>query len=91
MNRTDLLTQAARRSGVVEHEARAVLDAVEALVAESLARGEKVQLPGFLTLEPVQRPERAGRNPRTGEAIVVAARRAVSVSAGSRLKDAVRR
>lgn len=90
MNRTDLVSRAAHRSGVAEHDTRAVLDAVETLVAESLARGEKVQLAGFLTLEPVQRNERGGRNPRTGEAIVIPARRAVSVSAGSRLKDAVR-
>lgn len=89
MNRTELVTQAARRSGVAEHDARAVLDAVEVVVTEALARGEKVQLPGFLTLEQVERKERGGRNPRTGEAITIPARRAVTVSAGSRLKDAV--
>ncbi len=66
--------------------------AVEAFcgtVADAMGKGEAVKLPGFGGFEVLERGERQGRNLRTGEAITIAASKAVKFSAGARLKDAV--
>lgn len=89
MNRTDLVSALADRSGVAKKDADAVLSAFQELAGETLASGEKIQLPGFLTLERVERAARTARNPRTGEPVEVAAGHGVKVSAGTKLKAAV--
>ncbi len=74
------------------HRNRRAGRAVEAFcgaVAAALAKGEAVRLPGVGGFEGPQRGERQGRNVRTGEAITIAASKAVKFSAGARLKDAV--
>ena len=54
-----------------------------------MGKGEPVRLPGFGGFEVQERGERQGRNLQTGEAITIAASKAVKFSAGARLKDAV--
>ena len=59
------------------------------VVAETLKAGEKVQLVGFGTFEVKERAARAGRNPKTGETIQIAASKTPAFSAGKALKDSV--
>jgi len=54
-----------------------------------VSSGERVTIPGWLALERTDRAARTGRNPQTGEAIEIAAGRAVKLIAGSKLKAAV--
>ncbi len=89
VNRTDVVTALAEKAQVSKDQADAVLTAFSEVLGESLAKGEKVQLTGFLTAEPVQRSERTGRNPRTGEELTIPASTGVKLSAGSKLKAAV--
>lgn len=70
-------------------EVMAVLDALEALLPETLAAGEAVTLPGLGKLVPVKRAARTGRNPRTGAPVEIPARTAVRFKASKTLKDAV--
>ncbi len=86
MNRTDIVAALADRAQVSKDQADAVLTAFTDVLGESLAKGEKVQLTGFLTAETVQRAERSGRNPRTGEELTIPASTGVKLSAGSKLK-----
>ncbi|PSU28838.1 HU family DNA-binding protein, partial [Photobacterium phosphoreum] len=51
----------------------------------------KVQLVGWLTVERTDRAARPGRNPQTGEAIQIPAGHGVKFTAGSKLKDAVKK
>ena len=60
----------------------------EELLAE-LAKGEKVALAGLGVFEVRNRVARNGRNPRTGEDIVVPAQKTPAFRAGKLLKDAV--
>ena len=55
----------------------------------SVAKGEKVTLPGFGTFETRERSAREGRNPQTGETMQIAASTAPAFKAGSALKKAV--
>jgi DNA-binding protein HU-beta len=65
-----------------------VLAGFVSVVTEQVATGGRVQLPGFLTVDTADRAARAGRNPSTGAAMTIPARRVVRVSAGTALKRA---
>ena len=58
-------------------------------IAETLARGEDVQIVGFGTFGTRSRPARTGRNPRTGESLNIAASTMPTFKAGKPLRDAV--
>ena len=91
MNRLELVRQVAGETGLspaaTDAAVRAALDAV----AGALARGEAVRLSGFGAFAAKDRPAHAGRNPATGESIVVPASRSVSFRVGKGLRDAVSR
>ena len=89
MNRTDLTSALATRSGLTPGQAEAALNALASVVTESLVRGDRVVLAGFATFDVVERPARMGRHPRTGEPLPIPARRAPRITAGTGLKRAV--
>ena len=66
-----------------------VVEAILETMKETLARGEPVILRGFASLEVRDKQSRVGRNPKTGEAAEIAARRVVRFKAGKPLKAAV--
>lgn len=88
MNRKEVRTAVAEKSGLSERDATAVLDAFEEIIADAVGAGDKVVLPGFLTVEKVSRAARNGRNPQTGEPMDIPAGFGVKVSAGTALKRA---
>ena len=88
MNRTELVTALATRSGVPQEAADAVLTALADVLVEAVRTGDTVRLPGLLTLERVERAARTGRNPRTGEELQIPASHGARLTAGSRLKQA---
>lgn len=71
-------------------DVRAMLDFIELTITDALVAGRTVQLGGFLKLEPTQTKTRNGRNPRTGESIVVPSKRVVKVRVLKHLADRVR-
>lgn len=56
---------------------------------EKLVAGEEVDLYGFGKFEVVERAEKNGRNPSTGEAIVIPAKKAVKFKTAKALKDSI--
>ena len=89
MNKNELISAVAEKSGLSKKDAAAALDSVIAAISESLAQGEKIQLVGFGTFEVKERAARSGKNPRTGEAVGIPASKAPVFKAGTALKDAV--
>ena len=87
MNKRELVEAVAEGTGMSRSAAAEALDAVLEAVAGSLAAGEPVSVPGFGTFEVRERGARTGRNPRTGEAIEIAASRAPAFRAGKALRD----
>ena len=59
------------------------------MIASALSKGEKVQVSGFGIFEVKEREARMGRNPRTGEAMEIAASRTPTFKASKTLKDAL--
>lgn len=90
MNRTELVSALADASGQTPDAVEHVLHALGDVVGAALVAGEKVTLPGLLTAERVERAARSGRNPRTGEAMTIAAGSGVTLSATASLKAQVR-
>ena len=89
MNKTELIAAIAEKTELSKKDAEKALKAFTDVVAEELAKGEKVQLVGFGTFEVIERPARDGRNPRTGEPMPIEASKAPKFKAGKALKDTV--
>ena len=89
MNKTELVTRMAEKTGLTKKDAEALLGAFTSTVEEVLVEGDKVQLVGFGTFEVRERAERKGRNPQTGKEMKIAAKKAPVFKAGKALKDAV--
>ncbi|MFB9376239.1 HU family DNA-binding protein [Kineococcus gynurae] len=88
MNRSELVSSLAERSGVTQAQADSVLTAFGDVLVEAVGSGEAVKLPGLMTVERVERAARTGRNPRTGETLEIAASFGAKLTAGSKLKAA---
>jgi len=89
MNKTDLISAMAEKSGLTKKDAEKALNAFVDAVTEALSKGEKVQLVGFGSFEVRERAERVGRNPQTQEEIKIPATKVPVFKAGKMLKDAV--
>ena len=90
MNKNELVAAIAEKAGLTKVQAKAALDATVESVTKALAKGDKVALIGFGTFAVVEKGERTGINPRTKEAIKIAAHKAVKFKAGAELAAAVK-
>ncbi len=89
MNKTDLISEVAVRTGMTKKDIEKVVNALFSTIEGTLKTGDKVQLIGFGTFEVRDRQARKGRNPQTGEEISIPAARVPAFKAGKALKDAV--
>ena len=89
MNKAELVAKMAEKSGMTKKDTEVALNSFMASVEEALVAGEKVQLVGFGTFETRERAAREGRNPATGESMVIKASKAPKFKAGKALKDLV--
>ena len=89
MNKSELIDAIAADSGLSKADAGRALDAVTNSITGALKDGGSVSMVGFGTFSVKKRAARAGRNPRTGETIQIAASNNPSFKAGKALKDAV--
>jgi integration host factor subunit alpha len=79
------------RLGLNKREAKEMVDAFFDEIRLALERGESVKLSGFGNFQLRDKPQRPGRNPKTGEEIAITARRVVTFHASQKLKAAVSR
>jgi DNA-binding protein HU-beta len=91
VNKNDLVEQIAERSGLSKNQASEALGATIAAIEEGLAAGQEIAITGFGKFSVAHRGPREGVNPSTGERIHIAATKAARFSAGSKLKDAIKR
>jgi len=89
MNKNDLISAIAEKSGMSKKDSEQALKAFEEVVTEELAKGGKVQLVGFGTFDVSDRAAREGRNPQTNAPISIPASKAPRFKAGKVLKDSV--
>lgn len=87
MNNSELADKIAAEQGGTKADARRLVDAVFAAIAEAAASGEEIALSGFGKFKVKDSPAREGRNPSTGATIAIAASKKLTFSAAKALKD----
>jgi len=75
--------------GLNKRESKDMVDAFFSLVSASLVNGQDVKITGFGNFQIRTKAPRPGRNPRTGEAIPIDARRVVTFHASQKLKEQI--
>ena len=89
MNKNELVEAIASNTELTKTDIDKVINALTDVVTETLAKGDKVSIKGFGNFEVRTRSERTGRNPRTGEAMTIAASKVPAFKSSSALKKAV--
>jgi DNA-binding protein HU-beta len=90
MTKQDMVDLVAKKASLTNKAAREAVAAVLDGVRDALKRGEKVVITGFGTFSVRSRASRKGRNPQTGAAINIPARKTPGFTAGKALKKAIR-
>ena len=90
MTKSELINNlAARFPQLVARDAEMAASAILTAISHTLTVGQRVEIRGFGSFTVNQRPERIGRNPKTGEMVSISARRVVSFHASQKLKEQV--
>ena len=89
MNKTELVEALAKETDMSKAAAGRALDALVDIITKTVAKKQDVQLIGFGTFKATKRAARTGKNPRTGEALKIAASTVPSFKAGAAFKGAV--
>ncbi len=90
MNKKELVESIAKAAEISKADAEKALNGTLAAIAESLKKGDKVTLIGFGTFSVSKRDARQGRNPQTGAAIKIPAKKVVRFKAGSKLSEKIK-
>ena len=90
MNKTELIDKLAEEAGTTKAQAERDLTALYSVITAALVTGDSVAIPGIGKFEVKERAERKGRNPSTGESVIIPVSKAVTFKATKTLKDAVR-
>ena len=85
MNKSELVSAVAQKSGLTKVDAKKALDGVLEAIGEELKNDGRVVLVGFGTFSVTERSARKGINPRTKEPIDIPAKKVVKFKAGSEL------
>jgi DNA-binding protein HU-beta len=89
MNKGELVDEIARKADVTKKQADVVLSAALDAIMEAVASGEKVTLVGFGSFESRERKAREGRNPKTGDTMLIPETTVPAFSAGKSFKELV--
>ena len=90
MTKTELIAEVATKAEITKVESEKVVNAVLDTIVETVVSKEKVSLVGFGNFDGVDRAERQGVNPKTGEPITIKATRVPKFHAGKAFKEAVK-
>jgi DNA-binding protein HU-beta len=89
MNKSELIEQMAKHSGLSKAQSGKALDGLITSITKALKKGDQVSLVGFGTFSVRARAARTGRNPQTGAQIKIKASKTPSFKSGKVLKDSV--
>ena len=89
MNKNDVVSAIADKTGLSKIKAQEALDAFIEVITKSLKKKTEVRLVGFGTFGVSKRKATTGRNPRTGATIKIPASNQPKFKAGKALKDMI--
>ncbi len=88
MTKADIASIVAER-GLAKKQAMEAVEATLSILKDTLMKGEKIQLVGFGSFQVRAKRARKGRNPQTGEPIIISARKVLKFKPGKALHQAV--
>lgn len=89
MNKSELISSIAKQAGLTLAQAKSAVDCYHETVVTELKAGNKVDIPGFGSFSTSARAERTGRNPKTGEALIIKAANVPKFKPGKGLRDSI--
>jgi integration host factor subunit alpha len=89
LTKADIVEKIHITTGLSKKDSSAMMESVFAIMKESLEAGETIKISGFGSFVVNQKDARRGRNPQTGEAITVEARKVLTFKPSNLLRDAV--
>ena len=87
MNTSELVAKIAEANSVSKTQAQAIVESMLKTIMSAAANGEEISLPGFGKFKVKETPEREGRNPASGEKIMIAASRKLIYSPAKAMKE----
>jgi len=79
----------AKEFGISQEKARKIVKRFLELASEKAIKGEKVIIPGYISVSVVERKARTGVNPRTKEKIKIPAKKVLKIKAGKKLQEKI--
>jgi integration host factor subunit alpha len=89
LTKADIVERVYKEAGFSKKEAADLVDLVFKIIKDTLARGEKVKISGFGNFSIRDKATRVGRNPQTGDAMEISARRVLTFKPSQVLKEDV--
>ncbi|MGE3549533.1 MAG: integration host factor subunit alpha [Geobacter sp.] len=89
MTKADIVEKIHTTTGLSKKDSAEMMESVFAIMKESLEAGEPIKVSGFGNFEVKQKDARRGRNPQTGEAITIEARKVLTFKPSKLLRDVV--
>ena len=86
LTRMDLAEAVFEEVGLSRNESADLVESVLQHISDALVRGENVKISSFGTFNIRDKSARVGRNPKTGEEVMISARKVVTFKAGPKLK-----
>ena len=89
MTKADIVERVHDRLDFTKNESVELLELVFSIMKKTLERGENLKISGFGNFEVKRKHDRRGRNPQTGEAITIEARRVLTFKPSAVLKNRI--
>ena len=91
MTKAELVDEVARKASLTRKHSEVIVDAVFSSIVEALQDGDKIELRGFGSFRVRHRASRTGRNPKTGEGVLVPAKKVPYFKPGKELRELINR
>jgi integration host factor subunit beta len=91
MTKAELVDEIAQKAGLTRKHSEVIVDAVFSSIVEALQGGDKIELRGFGSFRVRHRAGRTGRNPKTGEGVIVPPKKVPYFKPGKELRELINR
>ncbi|AJE03385.1 integration host factor subunit alpha [Geobacter pickeringii] len=89
MTKADIVEQIYEKVGFSKKESAELVERVFGLIKETLEKGEKIKIAGFGNFVVKEKADRRGRNPQTGDEIIISARKILTFKPSQVLKTSI--
>ena len=90
MTKNDIVQNVHDKLGFSKKDSAKMVEHVFEIMKDNLARGEKIKISGFGSFAVREKKARKGRNPQTGEEILISARKVLTFKASQILKKVLK-